>query len=91
MYGPSDMYGDLSLEDVDEFEGLSSDDGREVNPGDRFQRNEFRSFDQDFEHEMEEAEMDAVDEQWGWDEVVDALDEDQQKLDDLRDFGDDEV
>lgn len=87
MYGPSDMYGDMDIEDVDEFEGLEPDDGREVNPEGRFQRGEVRSFERDFEYEMEEAERDSVEEQWGWNEVVDALDEDQQKLDDISDFG----
>lgn len=53
LFGPSDMYGDMSLEDVEEFEGLQPDDGREVDPSSRFQRNEIRNFDQDFEYDMD--------------------------------------
>lgn len=52
MYGPSDMYGDLSLEDVDDFEGLQPEDGQEIRPEGRFQRNEVRSFEQDFEYDL---------------------------------------
>lgn len=72
LIGPSDMYGDLSLEDVDEFEGLEPEDGREVNPGDRFQRGEVRNFDEDFEHEMEDAEEEDY-----W--------QDRQEIDDMED------
>lgn len=55
LMGPSDMYGDMALEDVDEFEGLEPDDAREISPEGRFQRDEVRSFEQDFEFEMEQA------------------------------------
>lgn len=60
MYGPSDMYGDLTLEDVEDFEGLEPEDGREVAPEGRFQRNEVRNFEKDFEYELNEAETEAV-------------------------------
>jgi hypothetical protein len=50
------MYGDMSLEDVDEFEGLEPEDGREVEPEGRFQRDEVRNFEKDFEYELDEAE-----------------------------------
>jgi hypothetical protein len=53
MMGPSDMYGDLTLEDVEEFEGLQPDDEREINPYGNFQRGEVRSFDRDFEWELD--------------------------------------
>lgn len=77
MIGPSDMYGDLSAEDVeDEFEGLEPDDEREIAPDGRFQRVEFRSFEQDFSYDLDsdydedgnelgaetEAEFDILDE-----------------------------
>lgn len=56
------MYGDLSLEDVDEFENLeSSDHFREVNPFGLFERNEFRRLDEGFELEQEEDEESPLD------------------------------
>lgn len=67
MYGPSDMYGDLSLEDVEEFEGLEPEDGREIAPEGRFQRDEVRNFEKDFEYELEQAQEEEF---WCEDEVV---------------------
>lgn len=55
MNGPSDFYGDMSLEDVDEFEGLQPDDERPINPGGRFDKAEFRNFEQDFDWELEQS------------------------------------
>lgn len=52
MYGPSDRYGDMDLEDVEEFEGLQPDDEKEIDPLGNFQRDEVRSFDEDFEYEL---------------------------------------
>ncbi len=66
MYGPSDQYGDMTLEDVDEFEGLQPDDEREINPYGRFQRDEVRQFDRDFEYELDmmiDAQMQAAEEE----------------------------
>lgn len=74
LIGPSDMYGDLDLEDVDEFEGLEGNDEREIDPGGRFQRDEFRSFELDFEYELEEAELDD-----DWSERMDG----EQRLDEV--------
>jgi hypothetical protein len=48
------MYGDMSLEDVEEFEGLEPENGREINPEGRFQRDEIRNFDKDFEYELDQ-------------------------------------
>lgn len=75
MYGPSDMYGDMSIEDVEEFEGLESDDGQSVSPNRKFERNEFRKFDEDFAKEMLDAEDRATEEQWGWDDDKDDHDD----------------
>lgn len=57
------MYGDLSLEDVDEFEGLEPEDGREIKPEGRFQRDEVRSFERDFEYDLD---RDLADEGQGY-------------------------
>lgn len=49
MYGPSDMYGDMTLEDVEEFEGLEAEDERqEIDPLGHFERDQFHPLD---EHE----------------------------------------
>lgn len=53
MYTPNDMYGDLSQEDVEEFEGLQPDDEREISPRGLFQRDEFRSFERDFSYDLD--------------------------------------
>jgi hypothetical protein len=76
MYGPSDMYGDLSLEDVDEFEGLEPEDGREVRPEGRFDRGfreEVHNFDEDFEEIMDEEDIyrNPEDEEYYWGEEED--------------------
>jgi hypothetical protein len=60
------MYGDLSMEDVDEFEGLEPNNAREIVPGGRFQRDEVRSFDRDFEEEMEDEDIEDRDEEAYW-------------------------
>ncbi len=76
MYGPSDMYGDMDLEDVDEFEGLEPDNAREIDPLGRFQRGEVRLFDRDFEDAMDEEQED-------WDDYEDRpLYDDEEDLDD---------
>jgi len=67
MYGPSDMYGDLDLEDVDEFEGLQPEDGREIAPDGRFQRDEYRTFDEDFENDLDDYEEEELEEYWEYD------------------------
>jgi len=53
------MYGDMSLEDVDDFEGLGPDrldphtgDIMEIAPDGLFEHAECRSFDRDFEEEL---------------------------------------
>ena len=68
MYGPSDMYGDLSLEDVDEFEGLEPANAREIHPGGRFLRDEVRSFDRDFEDELGDDDDEPYDPEAYWSE-----------------------
>jgi hypothetical protein len=47
------MYGDLSLEDVEDFEGLEPEDGNEIRPMGRFQRGEVRNFEQDFGYDLD--------------------------------------
>lgn len=80
MYGPSDMYGDLDLEDVDEFEGLQPEDGREIRPDGRFQRDEFRTFDEDFENDLDEyEEEEELEEYWEYD--PDDYEQDQELMD----------
>lgn len=74
MYGPSDMYGDLSLEDVEDFEGLEPENGREVAPEGRFQRDELRNFEKDFEYELDQT-PDDNDKQWEEEDGSDDLDE----------------
>lgn len=67
MNGPSDFYGDMSLEDVEEFEGLQPDDERPIAPYSRFQPGEIRSFERDFEWDLEEA---IHEQEEGFDEEV---------------------
>lgn len=73
MYGPSDQYGDLNLEDVDEFEGLQPDDDKELNFLSRFQPNEVRSFDDDFGYVLDRRlaeEEDFDDPEWSEEEAL---------------------
>lgn len=70
MMGPSDQYGDMSLEDVEEFEGLLPDDEKEIRIGGRFDRGEVRQFEPDFEYEFN-AHFDD-----GGDKIEEFLDED---------------
>lgn len=51
----SDRYGDLMLEDVEEFETLAPDDEKPIDFDGTFQRGETRSFEADFGHQLEEA------------------------------------
>lgn len=52
MFGPSDIYGDMSLEDTDEFEGLQPNNKSEIDPMGLFEHAEVRSFDRDFDEEL---------------------------------------
>lgn len=85
LMGPSDMYGDLSIEDVDGFEGLQVNTEKEINPEGLFQRAEFRSFDQDFERDMDhEPEQDRWGDELDWPEEDDDenyLERDQELMD----------
>jgi hypothetical protein len=58
MIGPSDMYGDLESEDVDEFEGLQPDDEHEIDPYGKFWRGEVHTFEEDFEEELDRIKDD---------------------------------
>jgi hypothetical protein len=49
----SDRYGDLNLEDIDEFEGLEPDDEKAIDFDKTFQRGEVRSFESDFGHQLD--------------------------------------
>lgn len=77
LIGPSDRYGDLDIEDLDEFQELEPEDYAHdggFDPMAGFQRDEVRSFERDFERELEEddyydeeAPLDVADmsEEWG--------------------------
>jgi len=56
MHGPSDMFGDLDQEDVDEFQELQPDDGLPFDPLGKFTRYEVSSFDKDFARELDRDE-----------------------------------
>lgn len=75
LIGPSDMYGDMDIEDVDEFEGLEPDDDREIAPLSRFERDEFRSFDDDFEEELLQGDEDYRKDEEYPDEISDEEEE----------------
>jgi hypothetical protein len=59
MHGPSDRYGDLSLEDLEGLEDLPPDDGEEISPNSLFLRDEFRTFEQDFIRELDQEEEES--------------------------------
>jgi hypothetical protein len=63
MFPGSDQYGDMNLEDVDEFEGLEPDYARPINPLGKFERSEFRTFERDFEEELGVEEWGDEDEE----------------------------
>lgn len=86
--GPgSDMYGSLDAEDSDEFEGLEPDNERELAIGGHFQRDEVRSFDRDFEYDLDVDDRISYYSDEEWCTIEDALEEDQEKLDSLLEDG----
>ena len=62
----SDRYGDLTLEDVEEFEGLEPDNEKEIDFESTFTRGETRSFDKDFGDQLDQtlAELEAEESEW---------------------------
>lgn len=71
LIGPSDRYGVLDVEDVDDFQELEPEEyvnDKGFDPMAQFERNEFRNFERDFEEELgdddefydDEAPLDEV-------------------------------
>lgn len=54
MMTSTDQYGDMNLEDVDEFEGLEPDSELEFDPLGRFQKGEVRNFEEDFGFKLDQ-------------------------------------
>lgn len=62
MYPTSDRFGDLDLEEVLDFEGLEPNDEREIDFNPRPGYSEVRSFEEDFDDELEASLADEEDE-----------------------------
>jgi hypothetical protein len=71
----SDRYGDINLEDIEEFEGLEADDEREIDFEKTFQRGEARSFEEDFGYQLDSTLASMEEQEPEWDEFNDAAQE----------------
>lgn len=74
MHTPSDRYGDMDLDDLDEnrtedgepYFSLEPDDDKEIDFDKTFQRGEVRSFETDFGYQLDSslADLEAKDPEW---------------------------
>ena len=82
MMAVSDRYGDLDLEDVEEFEGLEPETEAEIDFDKTFQRAEVRSFEADFGYLLDQTLAELDKDKSEWDEYDEA-----QAEEDYKTFG----
>lgn len=73
LIGSNDRYGDMDIEDVDEFQELEMEDHpRAIDPMAHFEPGEVNNFDRDFDQELGES----WDDEWGDDDEYEDSEED---------------